>query len=122
MALLGEVVEAMTSFSPQKAVGSIFAAIATANSYLQTAAPWLESTDQSVVQQSMYLSLEALRLSAILLQPFMPSISREILDRLDVAHDQRALEDAQLGKGRYGQVKRGPVLFPPVDTPAIAAQ
>lgn len=77
------------------------------------------------MNRSLYLASEALRLSGILLQPFMPTKSRELLDELGVdPASGRGWHAAEFGKGgvrrrrvavskdRAGTAKGG--LWPPV--------
>lgn len=73
------------------------------------------------LDQILYLSSETLRMSAIMLQPFMPSKSSELADMLGMHVDRRGFEYARLGADdSYGEGKvdlgRGTVgvLFPPL--------
>lgn len=54
--------------------------------------------------QTVYLGVETLRNLGILLGPFMPSKSKEMLDRLGVAQDRRTIQYVGLGKDfSYGR-------------------
>lgn len=75
----------------------------------------------AILNAVIYTCLEALRICGILLQPFMPSKSGQLLDMLGVSPDKRSFEAAQVGAdGDYGVTKvdmgsrMGGVLFPPL--------
>ena len=72
---------------------------------------------------SCYLTaLETLRITGILLQPFVPHTSEKLLDALKVPENERNIEYARIGKSEVGggQVMdvRGVKLF---DMPAKKA-
>ena len=55
------------------------------------------------VALSCYLAaLETLRITGILLQPFIPHTSERLLDGLGVPVDERSVEYARVGKGDVG--------------------
>ena len=55
------------------------------------------------VALSCYLAaLETLRITGILLQPFIPLTSAKLLDGLDISVDERSVEYARVGKGEVG--------------------
>lgn len=69
----------------------------------------------------IYLAAEAIRIVAILLQPYMPGKMAELFEMLGVEEGRRGWEDARLGKnGEYGvsrvDLGRGidGALFPPL--------
>ena len=69
----------------------------------------------------IYLAVEALRISGIMLQPYMPAKSALLLDMLGVDESKRTLEHANVGRDfNYGtsKVELGKghvgVLFPPL--------
>ena len=73
------------------------------------------------VKVIVYLSAEALRVSGILLQPFMPDKAALLLDMLGVARDRRGFRSASFGADdSYGasfvDLGKGHqnVLFPPL--------
>jgi len=52
---------------------------------------------------SCYLAaLETLRITGILLQPFIPHTSERLLDGLGILADERSVEYARVGKGEVG--------------------
>ncbi|KAF9242666.1 tRNA synthetases class I (M)-domain-containing protein [Melanogaster broomeanus] len=75
---------------------------AVANGLLTTLAPW-SNGHQSNVALSCYLAaLETLRISGILLQPFVPRTSERLLDGLGVPVEERSIEYARVGRGTMG--------------------
>jgi methionyl-tRNA synthetase len=73
------------------------------------------------VDRTIYLAAEALRMTGILLQPYMPNKAKNLLDQLGVQEDRRTLAycqpGADLGYGtpmvKLGSKHEG-VLFPPL--------
>lgn len=56
------------------------------NRYMEAQAPWkLAKTDMPAASRVLYVAAEALRLSAALLKPVMPSKTKEVLDILGAA-------------------------------------
>ena len=90
---------------------------------LTTLQPWASPNPT----KSIVYAYEALRLSGILLQPFMPFKSAELLDRLGVDPEKRKWEDCVLSEkvdveglvqGLKGG-KRPGHLFPPLKIMAL---
>jgi len=50
------------------------------------------------VDLTIFLTAESIRIVSILLQPYMPNKSAQLLDQLGVAPERRSLEWAQPGK------------------------
>ena len=73
------------------------------------------------VDKIVFLAAEALRLTGILLQPYMPNKADVLLDQLGVHHDRRTFEycrpGADLDYGvpmvELGTARQG-VMFPPL--------
>ncbi|KAI7969865.1 hypothetical protein EIK77_006813 [Talaromyces pinophilus] len=92
-----------------------------AQNYFHRAAPWEHKHDLTRVDRVIYNISEFLRISGILLQPFMPQKSSEILDRIGVSQDatKRGFAAAKYGADyEYGVVEnpvdRRQFLFPPL--------
>jgi methionyl-tRNA synthetase len=68
------------------------------NKYLTEVRPWTyaEEGNTAAVHQSVYYGLETLRITGILLQPFIPQKASEVLDRLGVDSSRRTMEYAKL--------------------------
>ncbi|EHS64831.1 methionyl-tRNA synthetase [Puccinia graminis f. sp. tritici CRL 75-36-700-3] len=112
--LPGELDGHMKSFEIPKALKSIFDVLAGANRLIQDTAPWHESTTPDDAYQAIHLSAEALRISGILLQPFIPAKAAQLLDSLGVAQDGRTWSHLALGLGTGSVVREGGggLLFP----------
>lgn len=80
------------------------------------------SAQQALLGRTIYLLADTLRIMGILLQPFMPDKSAEMLDILGVSTQKRTFEYAALGKDcSYGRPKidigrdAHAGLFPPLE-------
>eukprot|EP00088_Acartia_fossae_P044962 TRINITY_DN4800_c0_g1_i6.p1 TRINITY_DN4800_c0_g1~~TRINITY_DN4800_c0_g1_i6.p1 ORF type:complete len:186 (-),score=17.32 TRINITY_DN4800_c0_g1_i6:18-575(-) len=63
------------------------------NHFVQDEKPWeLKKTDKERLQFVLALSLESLRVSGILLQPIIPTISQQLLNKLNVPEHQRTFQ------------------------------
>ena len=84
-ALLGQARRQMESFLIHLYVGAVFDAVAEANRYFANAEPWkLNKTDPARMRLVLYVTIETLRVAAILLQPIMPGSMGKLLDLLSV--------------------------------------
>ena len=94
------------------------------NRYISSVSPWAiakYANDMDLLRIVIYLLAESLRLTAILLQPFIPESASRLLDMLGVQQDRRTHDFAQLGADyEYGipatDLGRGvdTSLFPPL--------
>ncbi|KAJ6106927.1 hypothetical protein N7512_010444 [Penicillium capsulatum] len=105
----------MTGLNPRAALQEIVSIIEKTNKYFHAAEPWKSPDPQWV----LYNVAESLRISAILLQPFMPSKSQELLEllRVDTSNPlKRSFAAAVYGSdSEYGEgIKKG-ILFPSLD-------
>ncbi|GAA5953900.1 hypothetical protein JCM3765_000684 [Sporobolomyces pararoseus] len=111
----------LSTFEIHRALSLLFDTLAAANRHIQTLSPWLSTATPSEIHRSLYLSSESLRLAGILLQPFMPTKSKILLDALGVREQDRGWDKAQFGIGeereKVGIVKGGG-LWPPVVLPS----
>lgn len=128
--------EQMNLLRPNKALKSIMRIVHEANVMLNSSSPWtvvaqiksamagttgqklddlgqagisIEVLDEKI-DRSIYLTVEALRLVGIMLQPFTPTAAKRQLDMLGVAEDRRSWEWCQLGKDDSFGVPVDPVL------------
>ncbi|TGJ80293.1 hypothetical protein E0Z10_g8478 [Xylaria hypoxylon] len=108
-AYLGRIVkkadDQMKALNPSWALQEIMEAVFETNKFFSEAAPWGKSKegDTAAVEQIVFLAAESLRIIGILLQPFIPEKSSELLDRLGVSPNKRTLKDAVLyGDDSYG--------------------
>lgn len=95
-----------------------------ANSHFSFAEPWKlvkDPTKKDRLDVVLWHTMEAVRLSALMLQPIMPSKTSEILDQLDIRKDERTWEFAKLGRGWETEREKrrvvigGPPMFPPLN-------
>ena len=113
--------EQMEHYAFQNALAEIFKVIGRANKYIDENAPWVLAKDMDInaprLARVMYNLLECLRISAVLLTPFMPASSAEILRQIGACECCSTWESA----GIYGSLKtdasvvRGDNLFPRID-------
>ena len=72
-ALLGEARRHMRSFALHLYIGAVFEVVSEANRYFANAEPWkLAKSDPARMGLVLYVTIETLRIAAILLQPAMP--------------------------------------------------
>jgi methionyl-tRNA synthetase len=89
----------LTSFEIHRALAAVFDVLTLTNKRLSSLSPWLASASPSDVHSALFFGSESLRLAGILLQPFMPEKSMQMLDTLGVPADRRKWEDAVVGEG-----------------------
>ncbi len=88
------------------------------NKYVEDSAPWKLAKDEAnreLLNTVLYNLVEGLRISSLLLHPFMPETTIEILRRLGQPHDagDLALENAEWGRtGPGSKVETADPLFP----------
>jgi len=97
-ALVGEARRHMESFLIHLYVGAVFDIVAETNRYFANAEPWkLAKSDPARMRLVLYVTLEALRISAILLQPIMPASMGKLLDLIGVPADRRTFAALEAG-------------------------
>ncbi len=104
-ALVGEARRHMESFLIHLYVGAVFDVVAETNRYFANAEPWrLAKSDPARMRLVLYVTIEALRVCAILLQPVMPGSMGKLLDLLGVPADRRGFAALETGDaaGRLG--------------------
>ncbi|KAJ8107724.1 hypothetical protein OPT61_g8672 [Boeremia exigua] len=114
-------------YDPRKALHQITEFVRAANAFFQMSEPWDKILEFSPgepgedVDRTIYLSAEALRMTGILLQPYIPNKAAMLLDQLGVQEDRRTLAYCKPGADLdYGTPlvslgsKHEGVLFPPL--------
>lgn len=71
------------------------------NGYVQHEQPWLLAkskveNDQQRLHELIYLTLDCIRICGILLQPIVPSITKQLLDILGIDQNNRTLHDCNI--------------------------
>ena len=108
----------MDEFHPHFALEEVFKLLNRANKYIDETAPWIlakEEENKPRLASVMYNLLEAIRVSTIMLTPFMPETAEKVFEQ--IGSDKNSWDDAC----RYGAldaettVKKGETLFPRID-------
>ncbi len=108
--LLEESIKFMEKQEIHKMLALIWKFIANINRYFASQQPWsLRKTDIVRMQSVLYVSAEALRYVAILIQPIMPEAAAKLLDLLAVSKEKR--DFSHLNK--ENSLKEGSILPQP---------
>lgn len=118
--LRGRYAAQMEEFAFQNALVEIWRIISRANKYIDETAPWVLAKDEANLPRLatvLYNLLECVRLSAILLTPFMPDSAERVLDMLGAGAEERDWESAEEfgGLRKEAAVVKGDNLFPRID-------
>jgi methionyl-tRNA synthetase len=109
----------MQTFALNLYIGAVFEVVSEANRYFANAEPWrLAKSDPARMELVLYVTIETLRVAAILLQPAMPGSTSALLDLLAVPLEARtfAALDARERSGQFDAPHRlepGRALPPP---------
>lgn len=85
---------------------------------MQSHAPWnlIGPENEEQLDRTIFVIADSLRICGILLQPYMPTKMKQLLDMLGVADDARMYADARMGTDQnYGEPRidiESEVLFP----------
>jgi methionyl-tRNA synthetase len=108
------------TMSPNTAVGHVIEMLTAANKYMEERAPWkMAKDDLAGAAETLYNSVETLRIAAILLTPVMPVKMNELLKRIgwtSKADFKDALSWGLLKSGT--SITKGEPLFPRVENKA----
>jgi len=112
----------MNNLSINTALETIWQFIRRTNKYIDQTEPWIlgrENSQKERLSTILYNLAESIRLSTILIYPFMPVKAKEIWEQLGLESDLEKIrleEDASWGKLKPGiLVKPGKVIFPRID-------
>lgn len=112
--------EKMDAVDPAGALEALWRLIARANKYIDETEPWKLGKDpekQARLAAVLYNLTEALRVTGVLLTPFMPATGEKILDELGVPEDARTWESLKSAAYPDGvTVARHPALFPRIES------
>ena len=111
----------MENFDVSKSLVSIFNIFSQANKYIEQTEPWAIAKDESkkaLLSGVMRNLLEAIRIGASLLQPFLPECASKVLDALHV--DEKIFENIENFYAlKEGETLEGlAILFPRLDIQA----
>jgi methionyl-tRNA synthetase len=119
-----DVEECMNRVDLSSALAAIWRLVGRANKYVDETAPWNLAKDPAQKERLatvMYNLAECLRFITILASPFMPLLPQRVFDQLGIEGNPgiQTWESLTWGKLPAGTVvKRGPALFPRIDTTA----
>lgn len=106
----------MAELELDKALALIFAFVDSCNLYIQEKRPWdipweipPEPDSMEKVSNILYTLIDSLRVTAILLSPFMPETAEKIARQLGVKLG--TLHECKFGLTKATKIKKGPVLF-----------
>ena len=122
LALAGGVVEAMERIEFSAALERIMGLVTRANQYIETAAPWklAKSGPPERLHSVLTVVAQTLRIIAITLEPFMPSVAEEMWRQLGCQQPRRWQDASQWGCLAPGQRIGTPqVLFPKPATSVV---
>ncbi|HKW00199.1 MAG TPA: methionine--tRNA ligase [Vicinamibacterales bacterium] len=119
--------DAMEKYELSRGAATVMSCVDQANQLIATREPWklAKAGDDRALDAVLWDASEALRIAAVLLAPFMPASSEEILRRLGVDHDVRTLRldrHAEWQAEGARTVQQGSLLWPRLEAaPADAA-
>ena len=110
----------MDAFQPHLALEEIFKLIQRANKYIDETAPWILAKDEAKkarLATVMYNLLEALRVSLVMLTPFIPESCAKAFDQIGADEALRTWDSACTcgALPADAEVHKGETLFPRID-------
>lgn len=83
--------ESMDRFAPDKALDAVWTLISVANKYINDKTPWTLNKEGKTdeLYKVLVSALEVCRAVAVLVEPFMPNVAKEIAKQLNVSIDVR---------------------------------
>ncbi|MDR1741406.1 MAG: methionine--tRNA ligase [Synergistaceae bacterium] len=110
---------AMETFSYDEALKHIWTFIRRGNKYIDETSPWKvhEAGNAGRLKEILLTLHDTLRLSAMLVAPYIPSSAEKMWAQLGLPGSPMAalLDDFAWGAGAGAKVKRGALLFPRID-------
>ena len=112
--------EQMEGYAFQNGLMEVFKVIGRANKYIDENKPWLlakDETQKGRLAHVLYNLLECVRISAVLLTPFMPDTCAKIFDQIGANADLRTWDSAKVWGllPTDAAVNKGENLFPRID-------
>ena len=117
--------EAMAKYDLSRGAAGVLWFVDQANQLIATREPWklAKTGDDRALDAVLWDASEALRIAAVLIAPFMPASSVEILRRLGVDHDVKTLRldrHAEWQPDGTRSLQQGSLLWPRLEAPADA--
>ncbi len=117
--LTAKVETAMNEWKIPEALEAIWALIGASNKYIDVTAPWVLAKDEANKERLgtvMYNLAEALRMVAILIQPYLPNTAPKMFAQLGVEDELTTYEACEFGKLPAGtKLCKGDAMFPRID-------
>ena len=104
---------AMKEVAFQRGLTNIWSLVSFANKYIETNAPWALAKDEAKkerLQTVIYNTLESLRVTAVLISPFMPDTAAKMWEALNIP---TLFDEVKIGDARWGGLKTGITLSKP---------
>ena len=116
----GEVEKLIESMQFNTALSQIWKLVSRTNKYIDETMPWVLIKDEakkSRLAQVMYNLAESIRVTAVMITPFMPRTAQEIFRQLGVSENALMTWDSskEWGKPKIYSVCKGSALFPRID-------
>jgi methionyl-tRNA synthetase len=114
----------MDEAEPNRALESAWQLLRAIDVHIQEQQPWARAKEgdagRAAVEQTLYVSLEGLRITSLMIEPFMPVIAEQLRQQLGVGAMERNLgEAAEWGGLAEGtEIGKTEPLFPRVDIKA----
>ena len=108
----------MDKFQFSVALNEVFRLLDRANKYIDETTPWILAKNEATMPRLntvMKNLCEAIRIAAVLITPFMPDSSKNILDLLNVAEDGRGWNALSYNADIAWTTSTGAALFPRLD-------
>ena len=115
----------MDAFQLHLGLEEVFRLIGRANKYIDETTPWILAKDEEKrprLAAVMANLLEAIRVSLILLTPFIPDTCARAFDQIGATEAERTWESLSAVRGHEITVRKGETLFPRIDTDKMLAE
>lgn len=126
---VSELQTAMENLEINQALISIFKLVSKANKYIDEAAPWSlakQPEQRERLNTVLYAMAETLRLTAVLLEPFLVETPAKIREQLGINPQSEEIsysENVKWGRLKAGiQIKKGLPIFPRIEEEKPAAE
>ena len=110
--------EKMDNLKISEALDDIFELLRRSNKYIDDSCPWVLAKDENKsdrLKTVLYNLLESIRISAVLLQPFMPETSNKIFEMLNTK--KTTFNDLEFGSLEIGiKLNESQILFNRIET------
>lgn len=115
-ALYGEVKAAMNEYKPQVALEKIFDLVGAANKYIDLTKPWvlIKEGKTERLGEVLYVLTEAIRITGVLLAPFIPETAGKVLDNLKLKMPN-SFDGLEYGNVKSYETVALDALFPRLD-------